>query len=189
MRKVYKPAELWLNQLMGIVSPDIRYAEDRDNNKPFKDYFARFADTQEVPYLEMNFQKEMPARGHSGVNTTEVTQPRGESQRSISENEGSTETDAWISQYHLDLEDQICDSSESNVNSGERTAYEIQQLSSQLVLQQTTPQGFLDNTDDLLISSSSVPLPQDDWAYASMDLFLDDTTWDIETALYSAMSI
>lgn len=194
---------------MDIVDPNVHCAEEKDNGTLFQDYFARFKDIQEVPFLQMEFPTNTSASQHARGPIAEPIEPMLiQSQQPRPDNEELNKRDAWISQYRLDLEDQISDSSDRN-----EACVEMEPLGDPLILYQDSNHTFSRNTDEpsTLLDSDQTShfhgwqpeqhngstinssdgsstddgqIPQQDWTATSIDLFLSDPSWDIEAALF-----
>ncbi|KAF9630164.1 hypothetical protein BFW01_g345 [Lasiodiplodia theobromae] len=194
MSHIYKPAQSWLKQLMDMVDPHTKYAEGRNSAELFRNYFARFQDLSEAPFVQMTFQTDSAI----GFNSTAASGDNVEATIAIESSEPRehgpateeiTVTDAWISQYRDDLEEFVSSGEEESGmlqpsgtprQAERRQHHSASSTASQEVtqLQHWSPAGRDPNSQTL----------EESWVWPSDDLLWDGTTWDVEAALFPLMS-
>ncbi|KAK0638345.1 hypothetical protein DIS24_g9915 [Lasiodiplodia hormozganensis] len=184
---------LMLKQLMDMVDPHTKYAEGRSSAGLFRNYFARFQDLSEAPFVQMTFQPD----NSIGLDSTAASSDNVEATIAIDSSEPRehgpadeevTITDAWISQYQEDLEECVSSGGEDSgmmqpsatSQSERRHHHSVSRAASHEVvqLQQWSPGG---KDPDSQTSEES-------WVWPSDDLLWDGTTWDVEAALFPLMS-
>lgn len=175
---------------MGMVDPHTKYAEGRSPAELFRNYFARFQDLSEAPFVQMTFQ----AANATGLDSNAASGGNVEATIAIDSSElrehGPADgeiivTDAWISQYRDDLEDCVSSGGEESGmlqpsgtprqaerrhhhSAGSAASHEVTQL------QQWSPAGRDPDSQTL----------EESWVWPSDDLLWDGTTWDVEAALF-----
>ncbi|KAB2571836.1 hypothetical protein DBV05_g9516 [Lasiodiplodia theobromae] len=184
---------LMLKQLMDMVDPHTKYAEGRSPAELFRNYFTRFQDLSEAPFVQMTFQTDNATRLDSTATSGDnieaaITVDSSESPERKPVDEDSTVTDAWISQYQEDLEECVSSGGEDSgmmQPSALRQADRRHHHSASSValhevtqVQQWSPAGRDPNSQTL----------EESWVWSSDDLLWDGTTWDVEAALFPLMS-
>lgn len=185
---------LQLKQLMDMVDPHTKYAEGRSPAELFRNYFARFQDLSEAPFVQMTFQTDNAiapdSTATSGDNVEATIAIDSSEPRKHGPADGEiTVTDAWISQYRDDLEQCVSSDGEelgmlqrsgTPRQAERRHHYSASSPASHGVtqLQQWSPAGRDPDSQTL----------EESWVWPSDDLLWDGTTWDVEAALFPLMS-
>lgn len=185
---------LQLTQLMDMVDPHTKYAEGRSPAELFRNYFARFHDLSEAPFVQMAFQTDnataLDSTAASGDNVeATIAIDSSEPREHGPAEEDIAVTDAWISQYRDDLEECVSSRGEESGmlqpsgtprraerrhhhSASSAASHEVAQL------QQWSPAG----------RGLDVQALEESWVWPSDDLLWDGSTWDVEAALFPLMS-